>query len=105
MTLLAKVMFSIVLCAGLAACSSETSSSDVQSTTSTSTTAQFTSSFVPDHLIGMSEAAATAKAQSENYSVRVVERDGESLIVTMDYSDRRINLTINDDIVMKTSIG
>lgn len=52
-----------------------------------------------------SEADAAALIESEGFTARVTERDGESLPVTMDYRIDRFNLTVDDDIVTKLSVG
>lgn len=46
--------------------------------------------------IGLTEQAALDKAKSENKPARVVEREGESLPVTMDFVFGRLNLYIKD---------
>jgi len=52
-----------------------------------------------------SEADATALIESEGFTARVTERDGESLPVTMDYRIDRFNLTVVDGIVTELSVG
>jgi len=52
-----------------------------------------------------SEADATALIESEGFTARVIERDGEPLPVTMDYRIDRFNLTVVDDIVTQLSVG
>lgn len=54
--------------------------------------------------IGLSEADALAKAKKEKIAARVVERDGESLPVTMDFSYGRHNLHIRDGKVYSVEI-
>lgn len=49
-----------------------------------------------DEYIGLSEADALKKAEEDKVAARVVERDGESLPVTMDFSYGRHNLHIKD---------
>jgi len=60
-----------------------------------------------DTLVGMPEADAVAamEAASPPYAYRVVERDGESFPVTMDYSPTRINLSITAGVVTKAVAG
>lgn len=98
------IILAVVVCIGVGACSSNAQSTPDVSTTTT-TMSRPASSFSPEDLIGMTEVDATSEAQRQNYTVRVVERDGESMVVTMDYSDRRINLTIVDGVVTRTTIG
>ena len=54
--------------------------------------------------IGLIEEAAQSLAAENNVSFRVVERDGESLPVTMDYRPGRINATIENWIISSFSI-
>ena len=51
--------------------------------------------------IGMLEAAALAKAKQSNVPARVVERDGESLPITLDFTFGRNNLYVKDGKVYK----
>ena len=63
---------------------------------------------VADEVIGMSEAEAIetiAGISSESLTPRIVRRDDESFIVTMDYRLDRINLEIDNGIVTQASIG
>lgn len=54
--------------------------------------------------IGLSEQDALDKARSENKVARVVEREGESLAVTMDFMVGRLNLFIKNGAVYKVDI-
>lgn len=56
-------------------------------------------------LLGMSEAEATATAGSNGWVVRVAARDGEQFALTMDYNPKRVNLTIDGDVVTDVFIG
>lgn len=49
-----------------------------------------------DSYIGLSEADALAKAEQAHIPARVVERDGESLPVTMDFAFGRYNFHVKD---------
>ncbi|MDN5819336.1 MAG: hypothetical protein L0H36_02030 [bacterium] len=49
--------------------------------------------------LGMSEKDALEKAKTDKHAARVVERDGKSLIVTMDLRQGRLNFTIEDGTV------
>ena len=63
---------------------------------------------VADEVIGMSEAEAIetiAGISSEALTPRIVRRDDENFIVTMDYRLDRINLEIDNGIVTQASIG
>lgn len=58
-----------------------------------------------DTLIGMNIDEAEMLAASKGFITRIVERDGESFIVTMDYRTNRVNLTVKNDIITETFIG
>ena len=63
---------------------------------------------IASEVIGMSESDAIAKIEAVTdppLTARVVRRDDENFVVTMDYRLDRINLEIDDDIVTKTSTG
>ena len=67
-----------------------------------------TAQAVADEVIGMSEAEAIetiAGISSEYLTPRIVRRDDENFIVTMDYRLDRINLEIDNGIVTQASIG
>ncbi len=53
---------------------------------------------------GLAEQAALDKAKAENRSARVVERNGESLPVTMDFAPGRLNLYVNDGKVYRVQV-
>lgn len=57
-----------------------------------------------DAYIGLTEQAALDKAKSDNKTARVVERDGESLPVTMDFMPGRLNLHIKEGEVYKVQV-
>jgi hypothetical protein len=54
--------------------------------------------------IGISEEAALSKAKTANVAARVVERDGETLLVTMDFSPGRLNFFVREDAVYKVQV-
>ncbi len=56
-------------------------------------------------VLGMSEADARAAVEGAGKTFRVVSRDGEDLAVTEDYNVTRINATVVDDEVTRTTIG
>jgi hypothetical protein len=67
-----------------------------------------TAQALADEVIGMSETQAIetiAGISSEPLTSRIVRRDEESFIITMDYRPDRINLEIDNGIVTATSIG
>ena len=57
-------------------------------------------------LAGLTEAEATAVAEANGWTMRVVELDGESLPVTMDFQFNRVNVAVTGGVVTAaTSIG
>lgn len=56
-------------------------------------------------MVGLTEAEAAAVAEDLGLTVRVVERDGESFPATMDYNPERVNLSIEDGLVTKATLG
>ena len=57
-------------------------------------------------LVGLCLADAEAWAEANGFRVRIIERDGESLIVTADYSESRINVALADGMINRvTNIG
>ena len=49
-----------------------------------------------DSYVGLEEDEALEKASANNVPARVVERDGESLPVTMDFMPGRLNLSVKE---------
>lgn len=62
---------------------------------------------VPFHvsLIGLTEEDAEAAANAAGRAWRVVERDGESLLVELDRNPGRINAVVQDGIVTRVTLG
>lgn len=56
-------------------------------------------------LVGLHADEACEMATRAGYLFRVVRRDGDSLIVTMDLRTNRVNVEIEDDIVVAVSAG
>lgn len=54
--------------------------------------------------IGLTEQAALDKAAAANKAARVVERDGKSLPVTMDFYAGRLNFSVKDGKVSKVQV-
>ena len=52
----------------------------------------------------MSEQAAISRAESEGRAARVIERDGQSLPMTMDLVMGRLNLTIENGQVSRVDV-
>jgi hypothetical protein len=55
--------------------------------------------------VGLTEADAMDRAETEEVTARVIFRDGEGLAVTADYSEDRLNLTVEDDVVIAVTRG
>ena len=116
-----KSMILVVLTATLAltACSPQTSTPDAgvtataipvptESGSEVQLTPSDTAQAVADEVIGMSEAEAIdtiAGISSEALTSRIVRRDEESFMITMDYRLDRINLQIDNGIVTTTYVG
>lgn len=49
--------------------------------------------------VGKTLEEATQFAKSGGFEVRIVERDGNSFMLTMDYKNNRINFRVKGDIV------
>jgi hypothetical protein len=78
------------------------------STTTTSTTpssAPLTSADEFTEYLGLTEADATALAESDGVPSRVVEREGEELPVTLDFNPDRLNFVIEDGVVVQVTTG
>lgn len=56
-------------------------------------------------LLGMTEAEASAAAESNGWVVRIAARDGEQFALTMDYNPFRVNLTIDGGVVTDVFTG
>lgn len=83
-------------------------SSDTTAATSSETTTASGDVTTPaefEDYIGLTEAEATAKAEADGRTSRVVSRNGEDLAVTMDYQAERLNFTIVDDKVSLVTLG
>lgn len=51
-------------------------------------------------LVGMKLDAAQAMSTSAGYLVRVAERDGEGQVLTMDLRTNRIDVAVNDNVII-----
>lgn len=56
-------------------------------------------------LIGKSEAVATSLAKANGFDVQVVRRDGKELVQPANLDFGRINLDINDNLVVAADVG
>ncbi len=59
----------------------------------------------PNSIIGMSEADATAFLEANNYSFRVMSREGRDSFGTCDYEPMRLNLTVTNGVVASFKLG
>lgn len=60
--------------------------------------------FVKD-LVGMKEVEAIKKLGDLGVKIRIVSRDGEHFIVTRDFKNDRVNLSIENGKVSKADVG
>ena len=58
-----------------------------------------------DQVIGQSLTEAEDLCQENGVKLRLVERDGEHFIVTMDYRTDRVNVHVRDGIVTDARVG
>lgn len=58
-----------------------------------------------DKLIGLSEQEGIDYINKNNISYRVIRRDEIYYIITCDFRDDRINLEINNNIILGVTIG
>ena len=56
-------------------------------------------------LIGMNITEAEQRAQAAGFTLRIVERDGESYAITMDYRTDRVDVKVTNDIITEYSVG
>jgi hypothetical protein len=56
-------------------------------------------------LAGCPEAQVEARAKATGWTTRVVSRDGEDFMVTMDYNASRLNLTVVNGVVTGVTTG
>jgi hypothetical protein len=52
---------------------------------------------------GLTSAGAKAKAESARLDYRVVEEDGKPMLITADYSTKRVNVTLSEGTVVKAA--
>ncbi len=58
-----------------------------------------------DGYLGLSEPEAEKYASEQGQTIRIAGRDGECFALTMDYRDNRVNLYLEDDVVVAAMIG
>ena len=56
-------------------------------------------------LIGMNITEAEQRAHTAGFTLRIVERDGESFAITMDYRTDRVDVKVTNDIITEYSVG
>ena len=56
-------------------------------------------------LVGLSEEEAAKVGASNGWIIRIAMRDGEAFMLTMDYVDNRVNLTIENGVVTTVTVG
>jgi hypothetical protein len=83
----------------------DSNASAVTTTSTTTAGSDSGSSEEFDAYVGLTVEEATAKAEDEGRPARVVEEDGESLPVTMDFNPDRLNFTVVDGKVTEVSTG
>lgn len=54
-----------------------------------------------DHLIGKTVEEARQELEPKGNTVRVVSKDGQPMMVTMDYRENRLNVEIVDNKIVK----
>ena len=58
-----------------------------------------------EEYLGLSLREAKIFAAEQDQTVRVAGRDGECYALTMDYRDNRVNVYLEDDLVVAATIG
>jgi hypothetical protein len=53
-----------------------------------------------DDVVGMEVSAAESALAELGYEMRIVRLDGDDLAVTMDYREDRVNVEVEDDVVV-----
>ena len=56
-------------------------------------------------LIGMNITEAEQRAHTAGFTLRIVERDGESYAITYDYRNDRVNVKVTKDIITEYFVG
>ena len=56
-------------------------------------------------LLGLTEVEARIIILEAGYTPRVTKRNGDYFVITMDYQMSRVNLKIEDDVVVSATIG
>jgi len=61
--------------------------------------------FSTDSLVGLTVAEALEQIRQANLTWRVIERDGQKFMVSMEYNAHRVQLVIKDNLITGASIG
>lgn len=56
-------------------------------------------------LVGLSEDDAVTNAEANGWIVRIAERDGEKFPLTADWVENRVNLVVDNDVVIGVTVG
>jgi hypothetical protein len=102
--MLAGGLVALMLVVG-AACGGDDDDDDASSAATTTSSAAANQNDEFEDYIGLTVDEATALAESESRPARVVEEDGESLPVTMDFIENRLNFVVVDGKVTEVTTG
>jgi hypothetical protein len=58
-----------------------------------------------ESLIGLTDGQAEEATEEAGFTYRVVSIDGEPLAVTLDYRTDRVNVSLEDDVVVEATVG
>ncbi len=58
-----------------------------------------------DGYLGLTQPEAKQYATEQDQTIRIAGRDGECFALTMDYRDNRVNLYLEDGVVVAATIG
>lgn len=62
--------------------------------------------YLSDLIVGLSSVEASKILQNEGYSLRIINKNGNSLIVTRDYKINRVNVRVDgNDITEVINLG
>lgn len=61
--------------------------------------------FSVSSLVGLTKDTAISTAKEAGYKTRIVKEDDKTYLISMDFKDNRVNLTIKNGSVEKATIG
>jgi hypothetical protein len=62
--------------------------------------------YLSDLIIGLSSIEASKMLQQEGYSLRIINKNGNNLIVTRDYKFNRVNVRVDgNDVTQVINLG